>query len=264
LFAVFVKKFKRFEVHTTKRTTNFKIFNLELKLAGLIFNIEKFVNDNKSLFQDYIESSKCVFDINWDFENIPLVFTSENVLEYTSNLRTAKERQLRFLEEEDQEENQQEESQQEINRNEENTNTSIINREEEENNDNREENSNQEDDSNNSNDPNNSNREDEENNSNREDDSNSNREDEENNSNREDNSNSNREDEENNSNREDEENTNSKEILKKKKRVKRRLFIKNKKRKTIDNGDASKSSQKAISRTGRIIKRIDKFSPSKY
>ncbi len=36
-------KFKRFEVHTTKRTTNFKFFNLELKLAGFIFNIEKFV-----------------------------------------------------------------------------------------------------------------------------------------------------------------------------------------------------------------------------
>jgi hypothetical protein len=73
LFGEFVKKFKRFEVHTTKRTTNFKIFNLELKLAGLIFNIEKFVKDNKLLFQDYIESSKCVFDINWDFENTPFV-----------------------------------------------------------------------------------------------------------------------------------------------------------------------------------------------
>jgi hypothetical protein len=67
-FAILVKKFKKFSLLTNKRTHNFKIFNLELKIACLLFNINRFVVGNPDLFNDYIQDSKIFNDNEWDFD----------------------------------------------------------------------------------------------------------------------------------------------------------------------------------------------------
>jgi hypothetical protein len=66
-FAIFVKKFQRFSLYTTKRTINFKSFNLELKIACLLFNINKFVVANPHLFEDYIDFHSYYLNDDWDF-----------------------------------------------------------------------------------------------------------------------------------------------------------------------------------------------------
>ena len=67
-FAIFVKKFRRFSINTTKRTIDFKSFNLELKVACLLFNINKFVMNNIILFENYLDYHSFYLDDDWDFD----------------------------------------------------------------------------------------------------------------------------------------------------------------------------------------------------